>query len=180
MKIVKKIVMGIVGLVVILLIIGLFVKKEFAVVKEIVISQPKMDVFNYIKYLKNQDHYGVWAKMDPNMKKEYKGTDGTVGFVASWDSDHEKVGKGEQEIKKITEGERLDLELRFFDPFEAIHPAYMSTEAISGTETKVAWGFSGKMPYPMNLMSLFLGMDEMIGNDLQTGLVNLKTILEAS
>jgi len=180
MKIAKKIVTGIVILVGILLVIALFVKKEFEVVTEIVISQPKMDVFNYIKYLKNQDNYSIWAKMDPNMKKEYKGTDGTVGFVSSWDSDHEKVGKGEQEIKKITEGERLDFELRFFDPFKAIHPAYMTTEAVSDTETKVTWGFSGKMNYPMNLMLLFLNMEKMISKDLDTGLVNLKTILEAS
>ena len=38
--------------------------------------------------------------MDRNVKKSFKGTDGTVGFVAAWDSDNKKVGKGEQEVKK--------------------------------------------------------------------------------
>ena len=51
--------------------------------------------------------------MDPDMKKTYRGTDGTVGFVSAWDSEKDDVGKGEQEIIKITDGERIDYELRF-------------------------------------------------------------------
>jgi hypothetical protein len=33
--------------------------------------------------------------MDPNAKMEYKGTDGTVGFISAWDSKIKYVGKGE-------------------------------------------------------------------------------------
>jgi len=54
----------------------------------------------------------------------------------------------------------------------------MSTEAVGGNQTKVKWGFNGKMPYPMNLMLLVMNMDKMLGDQLQTGLNNLKTILE--
>ena len=38
--------------------------------------------------------------------------------------------------------------------------------------------FDGKMNYPMNLMLLFMNMDKMIGKDFESGLKNLKTILE--
>jgi hypothetical protein len=34
------------------------------------------------------------------------------------------------------------------------------------------------LPYPFNLMLLFMNMDKMIGDDLSTGLTNLKTLLE--
>ena len=37
---------------------------------------------------------------------------------------------------------------------------------------------SGKMVYPFNFLGLFMNMNEMIGKDLQTGLDNLKGILE--
>lgn len=178
MKIVKKILIGLAIIIAIPFIIAIFVAKEYAVEREISISKPKTEVFNYIKYLKNQDEYSKWNNMDPNMKKEHRGTDGEVGFVAAWDSDNEDVGKGEQEIIKITEGERIDFELRFLKPFEATEPAYMVTESISENETKVKWGFSGKMPYPMNIMLLFMNMEEMIGADLEEGLINLKVILE--
>lgn len=178
MKILKNILIVIASLIVLLLIVALFVKKDYAVVREVTINKPKQEVFDYVKYLKNQDSYSKWAMMDPNMKKEYRGTDGTVGFVSAWDSEKSDVGKGEQEIKKIAEGERLDFELRFIKPFEATDYAYMTTETAGTDQTKVKWGFNGKMNYPMNLMLLFMNMDKMLGDDLQTGLSNLKTVLE--
>jgi hypothetical protein len=160
-----------------LLIIALFVKKDYTVEREIVINKPKAEVFDYIKYLKNQDNFSVWARKDPNMKKEYKGTDATVGFVSAWDGDDE-VGKGEQEIKSIKEGERIDYELRFIKPFESVAQAWLSTEAITPDQTKVKWGFAGKGKYPFNLIHLFMDMDKMLGGDLETGLQNLKAVLE--
>lgn len=178
MKVLKKILLVIVVLVVILLIVAAFTKKRYAVEREIVINKPKQEVFDYVKLLKNQDNYSKWAMMDPAMKKTYTGTDGTVGFVSAWDSDKKDVGKGEQEIKKITEGERLDFELRFIKPFEATEHAYMLTESASPASTKVKWGFDGHMNYPMNLMLLCMDFEKMIGDDLQTGLNNLKTNLE--
>ncbi len=177
MKILKKILIGILGLVALVLIVALFVKKEYAVVREITINKAKQEVFDYLKFLKNQDNFSVWAQRDSNMKKEFKGTDGTVGFVSAWDGNKE-VGKGEQEIKKITEGERLDFELRFIEPFEAKDNAYMTTEAVDTVHTKVTWGFDGKMNYPMNLMLVFMDMDKMLGPDLEKGLTNLKGVLE--
>lgn len=178
MKVLKKILLVIVVLVAIVLIMAAFTKKHYAVEKEIVINKPKQEVFDYVKHLKNQDSYSKWAMMDPAMKKTYTGTDGTVGFVSAWDSDKKDVGKGEQEIKKIAEGERVDFELRFIKPFEATEHAYMLTEAVSPSETKVKWGFDGHMAYPMNLMLLWMDFEKMIGDDLQTGLTNLKSNLE--
>ena len=178
MKIIKAILFSILGIIALALIVALFMPKEYAVEREVIINQPKDSVFSYIKYLKNQDNFSVWAKTDPNMKKTFTGVDGTVGAISAWESTNENVGIGEQEIKKIKEGERIDFELRFKTPFEATENAYMTTEAISATETKVKWVFNGGMDYPMNLMLPFLQMDKVIGKDLQTGLDSLKVILE--
>lgn len=178
MRILKRIIIVILILVAIPLITALFVKKDYAVEKEITINKPKQVVFDYVKMLKNQDNYSVWATRDPNMKKEYTGTDGTPGFIASWESKNKEVGTGEQEIIKITEGERIDFKLRFKVPFEAQDDAYMSTEATGENQTKVKWGFKGAFPYPMNLMNLFVNMNEAVGKDLETGLTNLKTVME--
>ncbi len=178
MRALKKILIILGILIAIPLIVALFVKKDYAVEKEIVINKPKTEVFDYIKFLKNQDNYSKWNRMDPNIKKTYRGTDGTVGFVSHWESENEEVGWGEQEIKKITEGERIDFELRFIKPFEATEPAFMKTKTVSENQTKVTWGFNGHMNYPMNLMMLFMDFEKMIGDDLQTGLGELKTQLE--
>jgi hypothetical protein len=178
MKIIKKILLVIGGLIILLLIAALFIKKEFHVDRQITIAKPKAEVFDYLKYLKNQDHFSKWALMDPNMKKYYRGTDATVGFVSGWDSQNKDLGKGEQEIKKITDGERIDYELRFMEPMESTNKAYLTTSAVDSSQTKVEWGFDGNMAYPMNLMLVFVNMDKMLGQDLETGLNNLKRELE--
>ncbi|WP_445946542.1 SRPBCC family protein [Shewanella sp.] len=88
------------------------------------------------------------------MNKTYRGVDGEVGFVSAWASENPDVGVGEQEIIKITPNERVDFELRFLSPFEAVEPAYMTTKPLSDTSTQAEWGFSGHMDYPMNLISV--------------------------
>ncbi|MFT3912280.1 MAG: SRPBCC family protein [Ferruginibacter sp.] len=176
MRIVKKILIILVLLIVVLLVVALFLDKDYTIQREVTINKPKTEVFNYIKYLKNQNDYSKWAKMDPNMKKEFRGTDATVGFVSAWEGNKD-VGQGEQEIKGIKDGESVDYEIRFKKPFESVAQAKMSTEAAGETQTKVKWSFSGHMPYPMNLMRLF-GMEKMVGDDLQTGLNNLKALQE--
>ena len=178
MKIIKKILIGLVVLFVLTLVIGIFVKKEYTVERTITINKPKQEVFDYIKSLKNQNNFSVWAQRDPNIKQEFHGTDGTVGFISSWDSDKKDVGKGEQEITKIDEGNRIDFALRFIKPMEGNATAYMTTEQTAEAQTNVKWAFEGKMGYPMNTMLLFMNMDKMLGPDLEQGLANLKTILE--
>jgi hypothetical protein len=179
MKKILKII-GIVLLIIIVvpLIIALFVKKEYGVEKVVTINKPKSFVYDYVKFLKNQDNYSVWFKLDPNAKKEYSGTDGTVGFVSAWSSTDKDLGKGEQEIKSIKDGERIDYELRFKEPMQSTEKAYMLFESVDSTHVNVKWGFNGKMKYPMNLMMLCMDFEGMIGKDLQSGLEGLKTIME--
>lgn len=178
MNILKKVLLGLGLLIVLLLVVALFVNKEITVERSIAINKPKEEVFHYVKYLKNQDNFSKWASMDPNMKKQYTGTDGKAGFVSAWSSEQSDVGKGEQKITGITEGERIDYALHFIEPFESKAVAYMTTSAPNPNQTNVTWGINTEMNYPMNLMLLFMDMDQMLGSDLETGLTNLKTVLE--
>ncbi|MFN8288649.1 MAG: SRPBCC family protein [Chitinophagaceae bacterium] len=167
----------ILGIIALLLVAGLLISKDLKATKEVVINKPAGEVFNYIKYLKNQDNFSKWGSLDPAMKKSYTGTDATVGFVSAWEG-NKKVGQGEQEIKAIQEGSRVDYEIRFIKPFRSVAKSTLTTEAKDAGSTKVTWGFEGKMNYPMNVMKLFMNMEKSIGNDFATGLNNLKTLLE--
>lgn len=109
------------------------------------------------------------------MKKSYRGTDGTPGFVSAWEG--EDVGKGEQEILAIAEGARMDTELRFEKPFKSKAAASMRTEAAGEGQTKVKWIFDQDATYPFNVMVPL--MKWAVGNDFQTGLDNLKKNLES-
>lgn len=178
MKILKRIAVVFLILVGVVLILGLIAPKEISCTKEIVINKPLEETFNYVVLLKNQNNYSKWATMDSKMKKFYKGTDGTVGFVSGWESKNDNVGAGEQEITKIIKNKHIDYELRFKKPIEATNYAHITTTAIDKNHTKVAWGFKGDMSYPMNVMNLFTDMGEIIGKDFEIGLSNLKVILE--
>ncbi len=176
MKILKKILLALGILIAIPLIVALFMSRDYKAEREITINKPKQEVFDYVKYLKNQNNYSTWNMMDPKMKQSYRGTDGTVGFVSAWESD--MMGNGEQEIKKITEGERIDAELRFKGMFSSTSPAFMTTEAVNDSVTKVKMAMSGNMAYPLNFMQVFMSMEEMIGTEYEKSLMNLKGILE--
>jgi hypothetical protein len=167
----------ILGIIAALLTAGLFISKDMKSTREIIINKPNAEVFNYIKHLKNQDNYSKWAMMDPNMKKDFRGSDATVGFVSAWEG-NKKVGKGEQEITGITEGSRFDTELRFEKPFKSVAKAQMSTAAVNDQTTRVTWGFESRMAYPMNVMKLVMNMEKAVGNDFSIGLTNLKALLE--
>jgi len=165
------------GIIALLLLLALFTKKGYTIEREITINKPKTEVFNYLKHLKNQDHFSKWVMMDPDLKKDFRGTDGTVGFVYAWEG-NKKAGKGEQEIKKISEGERLDVEVRFIKPFEGIAYTPFTTETLQPDQTKVKWGMSSQLKYPMNIMMLFMNFDKILGKDIEASLFNLKGILE--
>ena len=157
---------------------GALAKKEYSVERSISLSKPRQEVFDYVKYLKNQNEFSVWAKIDPDMKMEYRGTDASVGFVSAWDSPVKEAGKGEQEIIRIDEGKRIDYEIRFLKPMKSTDNAFLAFESENENTTKVTWGFYGKMKFPMNVMLLIMDMDKMLGKDLEGGLSNLKGILE--
>jgi hypothetical protein len=181
-KNIGKKLLGILGGLILLAIIALVVlvfitPTEFKVERETTINKPRADVFNYVKFLKNQNEWGPWAKKDPNIKQTYKGNDSEVGFVSIWESNQDDVGHGEQEIKKVSETEILT-ELRFKKPFESKSDAFLQLSETSPTQTKVKWGFTGSMPRPMNLFTLLVDMEKEVGKDFEAGLSNLKTIME--
>ncbi|MFD2166166.1 SRPBCC family protein [Thalassotalea euphylliae] len=176
---IKKISLAIVFVLAIPFAIALFLPTHYEVEREVTVDKPLDTVFAYVKLLKNQDSFSKWMQMDPDMKKTYTGVDGEVGFVSAWDSKNDDVGVGEQEIVGIVDGQRIDYELRFLKPFEATSPAYMTTHAVSPNQTTVKWGFQGSLDYPMNIMFLFMDFEQVIGDDLQFGLNNMKENLEA-
>jgi hypothetical protein len=178
MKILKYIGLGLAALTALTLITGLFLPKEYALSRTVTIERSNADVYNYVKYLKNQSHYNVWAMMDPNQITTYNGEDGQVGFTSAWKSEIDSVGAGAQTIVAMNEGTSIDYEIIFTEPFESTMQTAMLFEPVDGSSTKVTWNFRGDMNYPFNAMLLVYDMEKSLGKDLQQGLNNLKELLE--
>lgn len=166
------------AIVVVIIILAAIAPKTYEVNRKITINKPVSEVFEYLKYVKNQDHWGPWNSRDPEMKQTHTGVDGTVGFINKWESDHKQVGHGEQEIVRIEEGVSMETELRFLKPWKSVSQGYLRTSESNGG-TEVTWGFHGTNKVPMNIMMLFFNMDKAVGKDFEEGLANLKRILES-
>ena len=175
MNIIVTILLVVAGIIALLLIIALFMKKEHYVNREIIINAPGQKVFDFLKLLKNQDQFNKWAKVDKDRKEEFKGTDGTVGYIYSW-SGNKNAGQGEKEIKNIIEGKRIETEIRFVKPMRVSASVIFETESLSDDQTKVILINTGTLKYPLNIMIPMA--EKKFPKDMDDSLSTLKNILE--
>ena len=163
------------GIIAFLLVIALFMKRDHFVRREIIIPAPRQKVFDYVKMLRNQDNFNRHAMAGGEREREYKGTDGTVGFVYAWKGNKD-AGEGEKEIMKIEEGKCIEAEIRFVKPMKATARIIMSTDSVSENETRLSWSNAGRLNYPVNIMIPV--MERMLPKEMDASLQTLKNILE--
>jgi len=175
MNIIITILLVIVGIIALLLIIAVFMRKEHYVKREIIINAPRQKVFDFVKLLENQDKFNKHAMAGPDRNREYKGTDGTVGFIYAWKGNKE-AGEGEKEIKNIIEGKRVEMEIRFVKPMKTSATIIMDLESLSDNQTKLTWSNAGRLQYPVNLFIPI--MEKAVPKAMDESLVSLKNILE--
>jgi len=143
----------------------------------IIINQPKEALYDYLKYSLHQNEFSVWNMADPNQKTTTKGTDGTIGFVYTWDSMNKNVGAGSQEIVDMKEGESIGYAMRFERPMKSEAASEFRLKALSDTSTEVSWDFSGPTKFPMSLFTFIF--KRMLAKDMIKSLENLKAKLES-
>jgi hypothetical protein len=175
MNILFTILLIVAGIFTMLFLIALFMKKKHYVKRDIIINAPSQKVFDYLRLLKNQDAFNKHAMTSPDRKREFKGADGTIGYIYSWSGD-KNAGVGEKEIKNIIEGKRIETEIRFVKPMRATATIIMETESLSDDQTKLSWSNEGILKYPINIMIPMV--EKSVAKDMDDSLAVLKSILE--
>ncbi len=94
MKAFKKILLGLVGLIALLVIIGFMMPSKISLERAIVIDAPVEMIYDQVNNLHLWEKWSPWHKIDPNMELSYN--NGGIGKDASyaWKSDHKSVGSG--------------------------------------------------------------------------------------
>lgn len=175
MRIVKTIGIVLGLLLALILVIAAIAPKDFNVEKATTIEASADAIFSHVKYFEKRNAWYPWGQDDPTNKTSIEGDDGTVGAISHWEG--ETTGKGKQVITLLEENKRFESDLIFLTPYESEAATYMTLEkADAGTEVK--WGFNTSMPYPMNLMGMFMDWENGVGKDFTKGLNLLKTIVE--
>lgn len=168
----------ILAIVALLLIIPLFISKEMNYEKSISIDAQINQVWKNVSTLSAMDQWSPWNAKDPDMARTLTGIDGQEGAKQSWVSDKKDVGEGSQTIVGIDAPNTLATKLEFIKPFKSEADAYVKLFESEGVTT-ATWGFESQMPYPMNIMKLFMNFEKNMDKDFGSGLDKLKSISEA-
>ncbi|EMO31444.1 SRPBCC family protein [Leptospira santarosai] len=138
-------------------------------------AQPEK-IFTLVNDYHSWASWSPWEKLDPAMKKTFNGAASGVGSVYEWEGNSE-VGKGRMEIIEANPPSNIKMRLDFLSPFEAHNTTEFSFTAKDGI-THVTWAMYGPNAFFSKVMGLFCDMDQMIGKDFETGLNNIKKIVE--
>jgi hypothetical protein len=161
-----------------LFVMGLWMDDHFSVQRTVTIRRSKADVFAFVKYLKNHQHFSGWVLQSPKLSKNSWAGDGRVGFAVPFEGEQKTVGAGEQKIIEIDTDGKIETELRFSKPEKAINYLRLTTKVIARKQTKVTWSYTGTIHFPLNFVLLFMNFDSVMGAELEAGLSRLKIELE--
>ncbi len=113
----------------------------------------------------------------PYDESKIYGVDGKPDASFSWDSPVKNVGAGTQIILKVAAPSELKTRVDFMRPFKST--GYADFKVIPDDRaTRVSWSLRCKMPYPINIVKVFGGIERNMGRDFGKGLNKLKTICE--
>jgi len=175
MKTLKRVLAGIVAVIILLVVIGYLLPRQVHVERSIAINAPQAKVFDALNGFKRFNEFSPWAALDPNTQYTYAGPESGVGAQMSWVSADSKVGSGTNEIVESTPPDFIRTRLDFGGqgPAEA---TFKFERADGGT--KVTWGFDCDLGN--NPIARYAGLmfDKWIGGDYEKGLARLKEVME--
>ncbi len=169
----KKVLYVLLALVAVAVIAVFAISEKYHFEKTVVINAPVEEVYPHIASMKAFNEWNPWLKMDPNLKMDYTGTEGTVGDKYCWTSTDKNVGNGCQEITALVPNQKQSTKMAFEGMGDAYSDLILTPQ---GGQTIVTWTLDSELERPMNLMSLFMNsaMDKSYGE----GLAKLKEICE--
>ena len=171
----------IIGIVIVVLIVALLVyaatrPDTFRIQRSASINAPPEKIFPFIIDFRRWMVWSPWEKLDPDLQRVYSGSTEGEGAVYQWNGNNQ-VGTGGMEILESAPPAKIVIRLDFLKPFEA-HNFAEFTLTPGGGATNVTWAMYGPQPFTAKLMSVFCSMDRMVGQQFETGLVNLKNAAE--
>lgn len=172
----KKILLGLVAVIALILIVAAFQPSQFAVQRSLVIAAPAAALFEQVNDHRKFAVWNPWAKLDPNVKNTYSGPATGVGSVASWQGNRE-VGAGSSTIIETKPAELVRQRMDWKEPMEGVSTVDFTFKP-EGDRTLVTWHMYGANNYVGKVMCLFMSMDRMVGGQFEAGLASLKTIAE--
>lgn len=175
MKTLKKIGLGFLGLVILLIAAGFLLPRHSHVERSLVMKANAATAFNQVNTLKNWEKWSPWHNIDPAMKLEYEGPESGAGAKYIWTSTNSNVGNGALTILASQPNQKIVSEMDFMENGKATG-TYLFEENPEGT--KLTWAMDSDLG--MNPVARYFGlfMENFVGKDFEKGLNNIKVIVE--
>ena len=173
----RKIIIGVVAVIVVFLLIVVTRPATFHVERSTTVSAPPETVFGEVNDFHAWSAWSPWDHLDPQMARTFEGPASGPGAVYMWKG-NDKVGEGKMTIEKADRPSLVGIKLEFIKPFAATNQtAFAFAPAPEGT--RVTWAMDGENSFMGKAMSVFMSMDKMIGGDFERGLAAMKADAEA-
>jgi uncharacterized protein YndB with AHSA1/START domain len=174
----KKLLIGFVLLVGVLLVVVAMQPNDFKVSRSATLAASPAALFEHV----NDHHkFVVWnpfMKLDPNVKNTFSGPESGVGSVCSWDGNSD-IGAGSCTIIESKPGELVRCRMDWKRPMEGTSTVDFTFKP-EGDKTVVTWSMYGKQNFMAKAVSLVMNCDKMVGPQFEKGLASLGEVASAS
>ena len=178
-----KVLKIIIGIIVLVIALGLgylaMLPSTYTIDRTVTIEAPQELVMQHLANFSEWDNWSPWKAKDPDAKYTYEGEDGAIGSKMSWvtslpPDDENQIGEGGMTLNELT-ADKATFELWFVKPWEMTSKNGFDVSSIDG-QTTVRWYDTGELSFfarPVGKM-----MDSIVGPDFESGLADLKTLVE--
>ena len=162
-------------LLILLAVIGLMLPSSAKVERSIVINAAASEIFPHLNGMAAFHAWSPWSAIDPETRYRFDGPEQGIGSRMSWDSGHEQVGHGSQEVIDSVPNQRVEMQLEFGDKGNGSATFLLEPE---GGSTRLRWQF--RTDFGWDLFGRYIGLmlDSMIGTAYNKGLKELKARVE--
>jgi effector-binding domain-containing protein len=169
MKLLKKILIGLLTFIVLLLVLAYFSPRNMEMSVTGKVDAPANYAYNLLNDFKNQEKWDPWLSKDTSMTFVYG--DQTLGEGAYVDYKSDSFGAGR--TTRVTSSK--DSQILLTTESKDMGGASMSYDMkADGKGSKLTWGFKSEIGWPMNLMSFIFKSS--MKKDMKVGISNISKI----
>jgi len=171
MKLFKKILIGLLILVALILILAYFLPRELQVKVGKTVDAPANYVYNYLNDLNNNEEWDPWARKDETMTMTMG--DKTVGEGASYSWDSENSGSGTLTVQSVSANEKIvsTIESPQMGNVNVVYEFIPENK----DKSELVWDFQSTTSWPMNIMNYFIIPS--IKSEFEDGIDNINEVV---
>jgi len=149
----------------------------FTMARSAVMKAPADKIFPYLNDPRKNQEWSPFDKKDWPIERTFTGAAEGVGAVYDFVGNGKEIGTGRITITESVPSSKVVMSLDMTKPMAASNVVTYTLTPKDGT-TEVTWAMEGRTPFVGKIFHVFMNMEKMMGTAFETGLADLKAIVE--